>query len=52
MLLIRAFTELPKRAPIDDMTDLLPWNVDLREADKPLPISEVLPTDNFQIVNH
>jgi len=27
------FTELPKRAPLDDMTDLLPWNVDLGEAE-------------------
>jgi transposase len=27
------FTELPKRAPLDDMSDLLPWDVDLDEAE-------------------
>jgi transposase len=27
------FTELPKRAPSDELSDLLPWNVDLGEAE-------------------
>lgn len=27
------FTELPKRLPTDDLTDLMPWNVDLSNID-------------------
>ena len=27
------FTELPKRLPTDDLTDLMPWNVELSNLD-------------------
>lgn len=27
------FTELPKRSQADDMSDLMPWNVDLSDVE-------------------
>ncbi|MBQ0308840.1 transposase domain-containing protein, partial [Providencia stuartii] len=27
------FTELPKRSPKDDVSDLMPWNVEISEVE-------------------
>ncbi|MDQ2195064.1 transposase domain-containing protein, partial [Vibrio sp. A14(2019)] len=30
---VHLFRELPKRSPSDDLTDLMPWNVEISEAE-------------------